>query len=184
MSLLNYRKRGFCGVSWFLKQVSIMRIFLLVTVSVLVASHASGEILHLNNGETIEGEIIQETEDQVVLSLNEGTVTFERSEIAKIEALGTSSSGKRDGLFTRWSRAVSRTWWKAKNKVKSLYRDSKKSFDKKYAKLMKPLERSAATKAKEVRLETTLKQMEISLKEAHQAEKEAFKTQRELASGY
>jgi hypothetical protein len=44
-----------------------------------------GEVLHLKNGQTVEGQIVKETDDYVVIRRQSAEMTFPHSDIERIE---------------------------------------------------------------------------------------------------
>jgi len=58
---------------------------LAMAIAVLSCNCAQADIIHLKNGNELEGKIASETKDYIELSVSEGTVTFQRNEIASIE---------------------------------------------------------------------------------------------------
>jgi hypothetical protein len=67
----------------------------LVTAALLIAatSMASADVLHLENGGTLEGVILKETPASVVVRLKYATVTVDRSEISSIEKKAPDKAG-------------------------------------------------------------------------------------------
>lgn len=62
---------------------------LLTLVFVITASFAFGDILHLKNGQKIEGQIVKQDAKEVVIKTRFGTQTFPRDQVAKIEEKST-----------------------------------------------------------------------------------------------
>jgi hypothetical protein len=89
----------------------------LVTAALLIAvtSMASADVIHLENGGTLEGVILKETPASVVVRLKYATVTVDRSEIASIEKMALDNAGTTPASrLAGWDRAIekaaSRPW--------------------------------------------------------------------------
>ncbi len=58
---------------------------ILVGLLLLALAPASADVIHLSDGRKLEGEIVKETEDSIILKMQYGTLTIERDEIQEIE---------------------------------------------------------------------------------------------------
>jgi len=156
------------------------KLFVLTILIVMgFSSEAAADVLYLKDGSTIEGDVIQESPERVDVRFNYGTATFSRSELKEIERSTKGPAHHLGSLVTQSKRALSKLWWKIKNRVTGWYREAKKT----YAQMMKPVERHPAVKRQEKMVEENLKQMEVSLKNMHKTEKASFERQRESAQG-
>ena len=66
---------------------SLRVVFLLL----VLAGPSFGDILHLNNGHTVEGQIVKETDDYVVIRRQTAEMTIRKSEIERVERTKTKS---------------------------------------------------------------------------------------------
>jgi len=63
-------------------------IVLMIVVGTLLPAIASGEVIHLKNGNTLQGEVESTKEQEVTVNIpGLGTLTLKRDEIASIEDL-------------------------------------------------------------------------------------------------
>ena len=58
---------------------------LLITSLAFPITPSSADILHLKNGEKLEGLVVEETDNEVVIELQGGTISFSQSEVKSIE---------------------------------------------------------------------------------------------------
>jgi len=94
-----------------------MRLVTLTIVATLLTATATADVLHLKNGFTIRGSIIQEADDFVTVAMEYGTISMHRIYIASIEkttveelqsAASQASEPKDDARLPRWSTMVQR----------------------------------------------------------------------------
>lgn len=62
-----------------------MKQITLIAVLALLANVALSDIVHLSNGGTVRGTVIQETTDLITVAMQYGTVTLRRADVASIE---------------------------------------------------------------------------------------------------
>jgi len=154
---------------------------LLILMILSFHPEAISDVVHLKNGNSLEGYIIEESSESITLQLNEGTVSFSASEISHIEKTTSGSKMRLQRIQYRLTRTISKWWSQITNRITWFRKDVEKTM----AEWMKPLEKTEATKMREKRAEDSLKQMGETLKKVHKTEKEAFKLQQKaLGGGY
>lgn len=94
-----------------------MKLITVAALACLMVAPATADVLHLKNGGTIRGTVIQETDDLVTVAMQYGTMKMKRADIESIEKTGTeepeaekgqAGGVKSDGRLPRWSRMVER----------------------------------------------------------------------------
>jgi len=59
----------------------------IVWAAVILSAPVRADIVHFNNGESIEGKVLRESPDELILKLEDGTVTLEKSSIRRVEVI-------------------------------------------------------------------------------------------------
>lgn len=93
-----------------------MKLIAVAALACLMAATAAADVLHLKNGGTIRGTVIQETDDLVTVAMQYGTMKMIRADIESIEKTGTEepepekgqAGETKDTRLPRWSRMIER----------------------------------------------------------------------------
>lgn len=96
-------KGGFDDKLYFIGEYHIMRLIVLTGLifisTLLLPVEGRADIIHLKNGNKVEGIVTEERANSVTIKLDIGTLTFSRSEIASIES---SSNEEKEALEKSW----------------------------------------------------------------------------------
>ena len=65
----------------------------------LFSAYSSGDMIHLKNGQVLEGTVMHEHNDEVVVDVGGGTVTFSKGEIKSIEKSELTKIEKDDKII-------------------------------------------------------------------------------------
>ena len=149
---------------------------LILAACSIAAPCALADTVYLKRGGTLDGEVV-EGDRTIEVKLDGGSTTFNREDIERIEKTDAAHS---DGSMRKAASGAikSASAWtnQARLKAARLWKD----LSKKTAGLMKPIERSAATKAKEKKLNDSLMEMQGSIKDLHKREKAISDQKRQL----
>lgn len=159
-----------------MKRFHQLGLSLAVAVS-LVVSCAHADTVYLKRGGTLEGEVI-ENETLVKVKLKDGSATFGRAEIDRIEKSDSKTAGENPVLkkLIAWKDKAAVWVTPAQRNIQNTWGNVQKTA----SGWMQPVGKSPLVKTKERQLNDSLIEMQKTLKETHAKEKAAAKAARDL----
>ena len=138
---------------------------------------AQADTIHLKRGGSINGTVV-EGPSTVEVKMSDGSATFNKEEIERIEKNDTSvvEPGAARSAVSKFKAGAS----KAVNAVKRKTTDALKNVKRSTASWTKPIQRSESAKAKEKMVNDSLMEMQRALKKTHERDMAVSKQKRQL----
>jgi len=62
---------------------------------------AHADVVHMKNGRSMQGQVIEETDEYIILDLGGGTMTFDRDKVERIEKSGAEETAEQEEVWKR-----------------------------------------------------------------------------------